>query len=74
MVSRRRAIAARPRWLREHDYAGPSLPNGVTPEQLRESIKGADAATQGYIRNEQANQERQLRAIERWDQPVLRGR
>ena len=51
------------RRLRAQGYRGPSLPTGVTNESLRNSINGANQASQAYIRGSQANSARTGAAI-----------
>ncbi len=49
--------------LRAQGYRGPSLPTGVTNESLRNSINGANQASQNYIHGSQANSARTGAAI-----------
>jgi hypothetical protein len=59
--------------LRQQGYTGPSLPTGITPDTMRESMERANAATQSMIENEQRDQAIRQRAMDRWDRRVLRG-
>jgi hypothetical protein len=59
--------------LRAAGYTGPSLPTGVTNESLRNSIDGANRATQDYIRGSGANSQRRSRAVDDYDMRAIRG-
>ena len=50
-------------WLRMQGYTGPSLPTGVTPQSLQNSIDGANRAGQDYNRAQQDNSDRRSQAI-----------
>ena len=51
------------RQLRAQGYTGPSLPTGVTPQSLNDSINGANRSSQNYIRDQQINSARRSAAI-----------
>lgn len=59
--------------LRAMGYTGPSLPTGVTPQSLRESVAGANAATQRYIQGSQLNSNRTSNAINDYTMRGIRG-
>lgn len=51
------------RQLRAQGYTGPSLPTGITPQSLNDSVNGANRAGQSYIRDQQLNSARRSAAI-----------
>ena len=61
------------RALRARGYRGPSLPTGVTPRSLQNSVNAANRATQGYIRHSQANSNARSNAAADYDIRAIRG-
>lgn len=59
--------------LRRQGYTGPSLPTGVTHQSLQESIRGAQAAGDAYIRGGQVNSARTGNAIGDYSYRAIRG-
>jgi hypothetical protein len=59
--------------LRAMGYKGPSLPTGVTSQSLRDSVDGANAATQRYIQGSQLNSNRRSNAANDFSMRGIRG-
>jgi hypothetical protein len=59
--------------LRRMGYTGPSLPTGVTPETLRNSMQRLQQSMDAYHASSAANSNRTSNAIANWDYRVLRG-
>lgn len=59
--------------LRRMGYTGPSLPTGVTPETLRNSMQRLQQSMDAYHASSAANSNRTSNAINNWDYRVLRG-
>ena len=59
--------------LRARGYTGPSLPTGVTPESLRNSINAANQAGMAYNRAQMANSQRRSNAAADYDLRAIRG-
>ena len=59
--------------LRAMGYTGPSLPTGVTPESLRNSINAANQAGIDYNHAQMLNSQRRSNAIADYDLRAIRG-
>jgi transcription elongation factor len=59
--------------LRAMGYTGPSLPTGVTPESLRNSINAANQAGMAYNHAQMLNSQRRSNAIADYDLRAIRG-
>jgi transcription elongation factor len=59
--------------LRAMGYTGPSLPTGVTPESLRNSINAANQAGMSYNRAQMYNSQRRSNAVADYDLRAIRG-
>jgi hypothetical protein len=59
--------------LRAMGYTGPSLPTGVTPESLRNSINAANQAGMDYNRAQMLNSQRRSNATADYDLRAIRG-
>lgn len=59
--------------LRRQGYTGPSLPTGVTPQSLQNSINGANEAAQRYIAGMQRNSERNSFTVNDYSMRAIRG-
>jgi hypothetical protein len=59
--------------LRAQGYTGPSLPTGVTPESLRNSINAANQAGQAYNQAQMLNAQRRQNTATDYDMRAIRG-
>ena len=59
--------------LRRMGYTGPSLPTGVTPETLRNSMQRLQQSMDAYHASSAANSNRTSNAINNWDYQAIRG-
>ncbi|HUL63764.1 MAG TPA: hypothetical protein VLW55_04035 [Burkholderiaceae bacterium] len=59
--------------LRAMGYTGPSLPTGVTPESLRNSINAANKAGMDYNHAQMLNSQRRSNAAADYDLRAIRG-
>jgi len=59
--------------LRAQGYTGPSLPTGVTPESLRNSINAANQAGQAYNQAQAVNSQRKFNTANDYDMRAIRG-
>jgi hypothetical protein len=59
--------------LRARGYRGPSLPTGVTPETLRNSMLRLQNSMDAYNAAAARNSNRTSNAIARWDLQAIRG-
>jgi hypothetical protein len=59
--------------LRAMGYTGPSLPTGVTPESLRNSINAANQAGIDYNHAQMLNSQRRSNAAADYDLRAIRG-
>jgi hypothetical protein len=59
--------------LRAAGYTGPSLPTGVTPESLRNSINAANQAGQAYNQAQAVNSQRKFNTATDYDMRAIRG-
>ena len=59
--------------LRAMGYTGPSLPTGVTPQSLRNSIEDANQAGMSYNRAQMLNSQRRSNAVGDYDMRAIRG-
>ncbi|SRR5579872_50089 len=59
--------------LRQMGYTGPSLPTGVTPESLRNSMNRLQQSMDAYNAASAANSKRTSNAIGNWDMQAIRG-
>jgi hypothetical protein len=60
--------------LRMMGYTGPSLPTGVTPQSLQNSINQLNNSYQSYNQSAMQNSNRTSRAIQDYDLRAIRGR
>ena len=59
--------------LRMMGYTGPSLPTGVTPQSLQNSINQLNNSYQSYNQSAMQNSNRTSRAIQDYDLRAIRG-
>ncbi|HNU10826.1 MAG TPA: hypothetical protein PKJ45_05615 [Rubrivivax sp.] len=59
--------------LRAMGYTGPSLPTGVTPESLRQSINGMNEAWSSYNRAQSVNSQRLSNSVNNYVMQGIRG-
>jgi hypothetical protein len=59
--------------LRAMGYTGPSLPTGVTPQSLRNSIEAANRAGISYNHAQMLNSQRRSNAVGDYDMRAIRG-